>query len=889
MEKKIPKVVVLSSLFGLLGSPTEILAQSEPSMVEEIVVTAQRREESIQSVPIAVSAFSSADMGMQRIDEASDLQNAVPNLTYTGGSDGFQIRGVGNAVGGATGDVGVGVHHNSAPQLQSRIANSEFLDVDRVEILRGPQGTLYGRNSTGGVINVISKKPDFDAFSGDVSVEFGNYGNQKISGAVNIPFSENYALRIAANKLSRDGYTENVSTGSDIDDRDLWSGRVTFAFQPTETISGWLLWEKYDEDDSRREGARSLCVQDAPVTQVGSTPVNDPVAQLFLSRGCGPGSLYADNAFSYPNSVGTFGGRFALLAGVVPGNTFAGQMQSTNLRETEEYFDPSSEITNEIFEGQLDILLGDYLTMSLLGHSSEDESYSWFGSGESAIGFLDTPITPGGQFLDFQSGLADGVRTLSIIDNYTKQESVELRLYSGFDSAVNFSLGLLKFDVERENILYVSTNATTAYVTGATCGGVIAGCPIYFDTAAVPDYTGHQYFVTETPYELSSKAIFGEMYYQVNDTVKLTTGLRYTDDTKKRTNLEIQLLSPVGASGVGTGGYPPSAIRDDEIDFQETTGRVTLDWTPDVSFSDSSLFYATVSRGYKAGGFNSPEQGVSTIVPYKPEFVNAFEVGTKNLFHGGRTQLNATFFYYDYQDYQISKVEQFSSRNENIDAKSMGIELETAFEPVDNLRVSANVGWLNTEIKSGSSIDSLNRTAGDPAWTSLKGYSVGCVAPTPVVEGIIAGINATAVPAAALFDPCASVAIGGPFPAGVVQDLSGNELPNAPSLSASLGLDYGWEFGNWNAIARLDYSWKDDSYAAVFNNDSYLIKSWSNANFSLLFENYELGVTAQLFVKNIFDDDTIVNYSTGSDGLGLVRNLSLLDPRLIGLNVKYQF
>jgi len=219
----------------------------------------------------------------------------------------------------------------------------------------------------------------------------------------------------------------------------------------------------------------------------------------------------------------------------------------------------------------------------------------------------------------------------------------------------------------------------------------------------------------------------------------------------------------------------------------------------------------------------------------------------------------------------------------------MGIELETAFEPIDKLRLTANVGWLNTEIKSGSSIDSLDRTAGDPAWTTLKGYSIGCVAPTAAVEGIVAGINAAAIPAAALFDPCANAALGGPFPAGVLQDLSGNELPNAPSLSASLGVDYVWEIGGWNTVARLDYSWKGDSYASVFNNDSYLIKSWGNANFSLVLDNYEMGVTVQLFVKNIFDDDTIVNYSTGSDGLGLVRSLSLLDPRLAGLNVKYRF
>ncbi len=866
-------------------------AQNSGAALEEIIVTAQRREESIQDVPIAVSAFGATEMAAQQINEASDLQNLVPNMTYTGGSDGFQIRGVGNSVGGTTGDVGVGIHHNNAPQVQSRIANAEFLDVQRIEVLRGPQGTLYGRNATGGVINIITQKPVFEEWDFSAGLELGNYSNQKIQGMVNIPMGDMFALRVAGNTLSRDGYTENLATANDIDDRDIWSGRATLGFEPTDSIRGWVLWEKYSEDDSRREGASTFCIQDPEVTQVGSTPVNDPVAQMFLSRGCAPGSIYQDNARSYPNSVGTFGGRFALLAGVVPGNVFAGQSLSTDLRETSEYFDPTTEVENEIFEAQIDFDIGDSMTFSLLGHSSEDVSYSTFGSAEAAIGFLDTPITPDGLFTDFQSGVASGVRTLTIADNTTKQKSIEARLFSGFDGAVNFSAGLLSFKADRDTILFVSTNATTAFVTAVTCGGVIAGCPVYFDTNPRPDYTGHQYFVTETPYELTSNAIFGELYYEPTDELKLTTGLRYTDDTKKRTSLDLQLLEETGANGDGTGGYPASAIRDDEVDFQEVTGRVTLDWMPETSFTDTTLVYASLSRGYKAGGFNAPEQGVSTIEPYESEFVNALEVGTKNSFAGGQAQVNATAFYYDYEGYQISKIEQFSTRNENIDAKVYGIELETQFEPVANLRFNANVGWLKTEVQNGTSVDSLDRTAGDPSFTTLKGFKVGCVAPTAVVEGIVTGINANLVPVNALFNPCdntANAALGGPFPAGVEQDLSGNELPNSPSLTASLGAEYSWELGAWLTTVRADYSWKDKSYAAVFNNESYEIDSWENANMSLIVDNLDLGVTVQLYVKNAFDDDTVVNYGTGSDGLGLERNATLLDPRLYGLSVTYK-
>lgn len=203
-------------------------------------------------------------------------------------------------------------------------------------------------------------------------------------------------------------------------------------------------------------------------------------------------------------------------------------------------------VTHDILEWQAEFDITSTLTVSLLAHKSKDESYSFSGDYQASIGFLDTPITPGGVFNDLQGGPGTGVRTLSIADNRTEQTSVELRLQSSFEGPVNFSVGALGLDVDIHNILFVSTNATTAYVTRVTCGGNINGCPIYFDRNNPPDYSGHQYFVTDTPYQLTSRAAFGEAYWQLSDDVKLTAGVRYTDDKKKRTNLDVQLLAPNG-------------------------------------------------------------------------------------------------------------------------------------------------------------------------------------------------------------------------------------------------------------------------------------------------------------------------------------------------------
>ncbi|MGQ9425573.1 TonB-dependent receptor [Gilvimarinus sp. F26214L] len=885
------KLAMYSSLGALLS--TGALAQQN-SILEEIVVTAQRKAESIQDVPVAISAFGAEDMQMRRMDDGRDLQLAVPNLNFTGGNN-FQIRGVGDSVGGTTGDVGVGIHHNNAPQVVSRVVSAETYDVERIEVLRGPQGTLYGRNSTGGVINFITAKPQFDENDFSVSAEVGNYNSRKFKAMANVPMGEMFALRLAGMSLSRDGYTDNLATGNDIDDRDLYSMRATLAFEPSDAVDGWLLFETFKEDDSRRSGARSMCITDPGPTQVGDTAVTNPLLQDFLSQGCLPGSIYSDEALGRPHSVGTFGGRFASalsLAGLVPaGNLYEGMTQPKDLRKTSEFMDPETTIEQDIVELEVNFHLTDELTLSFLGHHSEDESYAKSGSYEGDVRFLDTPLTPDGVWTDYQHGASTGMRTLSINDGYAEQTSLEVRLQSDFAGPINFNIGALSYDVERETHTWVSTNTTTLYINASSatyCArfGLPSGC-VYFDENPTPDYSGHQYFDTWTPYQLDSQALFTELYFDLSDTLKLTTGLRYTEDEKERLSLTPQLLSPIGANGPGTGGYPESAKRIDEVGFEEYTGRIVLDWMPNVAFSDSTLVYGSFSRGYKAGGFNSPEAGRDTFTPYDPEFVNAFELGTKNTFAGGRTQVNAALFFYDYQDYQISKLEQLSVRNENIDAEVWGLEFETIFNVMDNLALNANLGWLKTEVQNGASVDTLDRTAGDPDFTVLRTYDNGCIAPTSEVEAIVNDFQTGAADAVSVSDLVSGMCAG--RSAGIAQDLTGNELPNSPELSAALGLQYNFNVGGWDSALRVDYSWKDDSYVSVFNGENYELESWDNANLSLNMANFDMGLDVQLFVKNVFDDDTVVNYGTASDGVGLTRGVTLLDPRLWGAALTYNF
>lgn len=905
-KKALSRAIAATSLLGSATIPAIANAQQ---VIEEIVVTAQKRAESIQDVPIAVSAFSQSELEYRQIDTAVDLQNYVPNMNYVGGGD-YSIRGVGAAVGGTTGDVGVGVHINNIPIIVNRTTTGELYDLERVEVLRGPQGTLYGRNATGGVVNFLVAKPDFNEVSGSITTEVGSFDSIKFQGYVNLPASEVLAFRLAGSFLQRDGYTENLATGNDIDGRDQWSTRFSMTFAPTDEIESTLMWEHFEEDSSRNGGARRFCVNDPGPSTVGSTPVNSAAARLYLSRGCAEGSVYDPAAYDNANSVATFGGRYAFLLGLVPGDVFANQPQSTDPREVSYYFDPEYLAENDFVSWDTRFDLTNELQLNLLMGWAEDKSDTRSGSEEANIGFVSSPLTPGGIFTDYQGGPASGIRTLQTTDNYTEQFSTELRLQSDFDSPVNFNLGAFYLDVERHNTLFISTNSTSLFA-------LASGAPLYFDTNPDPrdsDYNGHQYFVSQTPYQLESKALFGEVYWDINDSLKLTAGLRYSDDEKQTDIVPILLFIPQGANGIGTAGHPPtgpSSIRPQSVDFQENTGRIVLDWRPDVEFSDDTLIYASYSTGYKAGGFNSPDDPADSqsFTPYLPEFVKAFEIGTKNVFAGGRNTVNLTAFYYDYEDYQISFIEQFSARNTNVDAEVLGLELETSFEVVDNLILSANVGWQDSEIKGGTSVDPFDRLQDQPGLTYLVTPQNGCVVETAALEPLIALINVGAVPASILAnaaagpndDICEGAYAGpgnplAPFgvditpSAGVPTDVKGNELPNLPRLSYTLGASYTFPVGNWEATLRGDYSWKDDSYTSHFNGENYELQSWRNANLSFVMQNFDMGLAVHVFAKNVLnDDDTVIGYDLSGQGLGLARNATLLDPRLFGVSVRYDF
>ncbi len=953
-------------------------AAGDGATVEALIVTAQKREENVQDVPIAISAFTQKDLEAQKLEGGFDLLKAIPNVTFSKNnftSYNFSIRGIGTKAVSATTDPGVAVAFNSSGLIVNRLFEQEYVDVERVEVLRGPQGTLYGRNATSGVINVISAKPDLNDFDGWLKGEVGNYNAKRISAMVNIPLVENkLALRFAGALTQRDGYGYNAVTKSDVDGRDLWTGRLTLGFEPTEKLRGNLVWERFNEDDERARTSKQLCHTDFGPESVGDVMNIQPLARAMLSQGCSPGSLYDSGAFRAPNGD-SLPYVFALKgngSGPVIDDAkdpYGGLTQSQDLREISSKFDPVYRAKADVVELNLEYDLTPSLTLISQTLYNKDKIYSTqdfnrfntqpvFSTATNACRFQYDNFTanncPGGFFTDPQLGTSNTIVTQDISKGKSQQFSQELRLQSDFDGPFNFSVGANYVRFNTNIDYYVFSNTLTIISRTLQNGTMDINAPgggSYIDPNPIDEITGNgqNYFRSQNPYKLRSTSAFGEAYWNFSEDWKLTVGLRYTDDRKKFELWPTELLNS------------KNSVYDHEGDINqkwgEFTGRIGVDWKPDLSFTNQTMVYAFYSRGYKAGGANPPnmspaQSALGFVLPvppnavhpatFEPEFVDSFEIGTKNVLFDGGLVFNAGAFYYDYKDYQVSQIVDRLALNENFDAKTWGLEFETVWSPTRDLRINANLGYLDTKIGGKeSSIDPMNRTYGhSDDWLVLKNwiqYPSNCIVPKEFIseliefERLIGWENLGLVspiyedrslmfsffdsPCEGSFSPTHTGGILTPpnflylatgisydpydqtlYPdtnngAGFSTPLGGNELPNAPHWTMNVGAQYSWDFlDGWRATVRGDAYWQSQSWARVYNLDPYdKLHGWYNANLSLWVERPDDGLKIEFYVKNLLDDDPITDAFLNSDDTGLTTNVFVLDPRLIGMSIKKEF
>ena len=301
------------------ATTTEIASTPETALssasLETVTVTSSKIGGDVQNIPISITALSQEQLTATQTAGGPDLVKQVPNMTFTKTNfSGYsiQLRGIGTQAISVTTDPAVAVAFNDIPFIRNHFFEQEFYDVSQVEVLRGPQGTLYGRNATAGVVNLISAKPT-DQFEAMLSADIGNYQNRRFEGMINIPIVDDRVdLRIAGEWTKRNGYTFNAITDAPIDGRDLWSGRVTLGFKPTEKLTTTLVWEHFSEDDDRLRSSKQLCKTDTPPASVNGVPVQPGslsssggggvlnLSADYLSQGCKPTSLYSPDAFEVP-------------------------------------------------------------------------------------------------------------------------------------------------------------------------------------------------------------------------------------------------------------------------------------------------------------------------------------------------------------------------------------------------------------------------------------------------------------------------------------------------------------------------------------------------------------------------------------------------------------
>ncbi len=918
---------------------TEPAAESTDGS-EEITVTAQRKSERLQKVPIAVSAFSQDQLQKQKIDGGPNLVLAIPNVNFSKGNftgSNFSIRGIGSKLVAASGDSATGVHINGSPLTANNLFEAEFFDMERVEVLRGPQGTLYGRNATGGVVNLITAKPNFDEMSGNIRAEYGNFNSIKLRGMFNAPLGDMFALRVAGTYLKRDGFGDNLVTGNDADDRDLWATRATLGFKPDDSFTAYFVWDHFDEDDSRSRIGKQLCSKDTGPANIGGvafSAVSGPgfnignMQQGFFTQGCRATSVGDPTIFGTVDSRSTLGGLFGLLGGFQTGDAYVGKTQNGGIRDIESAFDPIYRSKTDIYQLIMDWDVSDHVRLSSLTSYTEFDLFTrqdynrytpstLFNTSPNpvnaigAYGAIYTSLFPGGVVNDPQNGPQNRFTTSDISSAFTTQFTQEFRVSTDFDGPVNFSLGANYLNLDATGDYYVMFNTGTAWYqvnnflqTGsANCAATNPLC-VFIDPNADPDRSGHNYYDSYSPYNLTSSAVFGEVYWEATDTFKITAGIRYTDDDKTLENHAVTLGTP--GAGVAPAQYA-------NVRFKELTGRVGFDWQPDLSFTDSTLIYGFYSRGYKAGGLNSPCSAAAGVVcgppDFKPEFINSYELGFKNTLNGGTAQLNLSLFHYDYQGYQVSKIVNRASTNENIDASISGAEFESVWNPIKGLRLNANIGYLSTEIDSGTSIDTFNRTQGNPNLVLVKSSAASnCVVSLATAQAALTFSNGSSNPFALLgvctvtsaagagtpIIPGGPVAVGtgafGLISDGVGVDLSGKELPNAPEWTISLGIQYSFEVAQgWDLTARVDYYKQTDTFSRIYNAGSDKIPGWENVNITLTLANEENGFTIDAFVKNATDETALTDTYLTDDSSGLFRNGFYTDPRTFGLAVSYEF
>ncbi|RDC60349.1 hypothetical protein HME9302_01552 [Alteripontixanthobacter maritimus] len=692
---------------GMLALPSAVYAQTTQEEAQEveqerdagvIIVTANRRAQDVQDVQIAVTAVDAVTLERQGVDNIQDVTQVATSFSSSqaqtsSGSVVLRIRGIGTTSNNIGFESAVGIFVDGAYQSRPGVALTEFVDIERVEVLRGPQGTLFGRNTSAGALNIVTNRPDLDTFGGFANATYGNFDEIGVQGAVNVPLVEDkLALRVTGAYRQRDGYVTlvdgNGTPFAESNTADQYLVRAQLGFEADNGLRGRLIG-----DFSNSQA--SCC---SPV-EIYATPLE--TAGVYQALG-----------------LGARGGQGAPVRATNPFDQTAIE-QATDNRIATANFAPESDVDNYGVTGEIEFPVSDNADLIFIGSWRKFDSFESYDSDFSALDIFNvgpalTDIETFTAELRLQGDAMDG-RLNYLIGGYFSDEQIE--------QDITFELG----EDYGENVGVLLFPAT---------GGALGANPLTVFTGLDPASTSSR---NRFQQDAKSYSIFTHNSYEVFDGLEATLGLRYSWEDKSGSFEQLEnnnavcpaVLNALPAIGgvspalvgpfIGLGCFGFTAPAD-----LPQAAVLPLVRTFDTDFNDEELIYtaklgyefaapvnvyASFTHGYKSGGINlDTTAAVAGADPtFRSEEVDAYEIGLKSRLLDNRVTLNIAAFREEFSDFQVLEFTGTAFQTFNVPkAITEGVEIETLIRPSDNLTVNGGLTLIDARYPDDCNGDQTN-------------------------------------------------------------------------------------------------------------------------------------------------------------------------------------
>lgn len=635
-----------------------------------IVVTAQKKEEVLQSAPLAVSAFDTEALELKQIEGPQQLQFSVPSLVFAQltGYTQLSLRGIGSDLTVTAGEPTVASFQDGVYVGQLFTQAVPSFDLERIEVLRGPQGTLYGRNSTGGAINYITRLPDYE-FGSNFAVTGGNYGRLAVEGGVTGAIVEDkLAGRLTLKHDRRDGYRHNLYDNRDYDANDLFSAQGALLFDVTPDLRFVLRADKTRQISSTVQqyiGSLNLSSGVSPQTPLGLFSLPAPVLAGI------PGLLSAEDLALL--GTGSIADHYGLSA--------PGQIGPDPRKSLDFYNDfPSKQVYDVAgVSGTVEFDIGSATLKSITAYRESEATTRFDNDGSSAGIIYTNPI--------FQSS-----------EQFTQEFTLS---GAAFGSNLDYVLGAFYFNDKAvlKADLYLPAVGNQVVLAGSLTNPSpppmfdlsqplipnllqLIADPVLGTTLYSPGISPIGVLSFGADQKTESAAVYMNGTYHLSDRLRASAGIRYTEDKK---DVFRQFHS----------NFVPAAALC-ETNSSQSWGEVTGGGGLDYDLSSDTMIYGKVSRGYKAGGFNPPECSGS----FDPEFLWSYEAGFKSVFADNQALLNMAAFYYKFDDVQFTTYVNNSSTIKNAASATLyGIEAEYVLRPdaVEGFQLDGSGSWIHSE------------------------------------------------------------------------------------------------------------------------------------------------------------------------------------------------